>query len=75
MARELYHNTEAQVVELITFAAALVEQLDLPEDLRGVAFAKAVDLKASKQVFIDQAETQSPIARGLGIPPMTRRTK
>lgn len=73
MPRELYHNTEKQVVELLTFAAALVEQLDIPEDLRGIAFSKAIDLKASKQVFIDQAETQSPITRGLGIPPMSRR--
>jgi hypothetical protein len=55
MFRRLEHenNTPAQVEEYIDRALALVERLPVPDDLRPTAFAKAVDLFASKQVTLE----------------------
>lgn len=51
---EEHHNTPAQVVDYLRTALAIVMELDPPEDLRQIAFGKAVDLLSAKQVFFEQ---------------------
>jgi hypothetical protein len=48
------HNTDAQVQDYLQAALALVADLEPPDDLRQVAFAKAVDLFAAKQIVFEQ---------------------
>jgi hypothetical protein len=51
--REQPHNSPEQVRQYLGAALAVVEALDIPPELREVAFAKAVDLFSSKQLFFD----------------------
>jgi hypothetical protein len=53
-AREFPHNTPQQAEEYIRGALELVEKVQPPEDLREVAFGKAVDLLSSKQIVYEQ---------------------
>jgi hypothetical protein len=48
------HNSDEQVREYLQAALALIADLDPPDDLRGVAFAKAVDLFSAKQIVFEQ---------------------
>jgi len=50
------HNTLEQVEGYVRDALALVERLEVPEDLREVAFGKCCDLIASKQLFYEQPQ-------------------
>jgi hypothetical protein len=54
-ATEHPHNSDEQVRDYLQAALALVANLEPPDDLRGVCFAKAVDLFAAKQIFYEQA--------------------
>jgi hypothetical protein len=53
-ATEHQHNTTEQVRAYLSFALDVVADLEIPDDLREVAFAKAVDLFSSKQIFYEQ---------------------
>lgn len=50
---EIVHNSDEQVREYVTKALALVDELDVPDDLRITAFERACNLYASKQVTIE----------------------
>lgn len=49
------NNTPEQVREYVAEALAIVDELDVPDDLREAAFTAAVNLSASKQVLAEQA--------------------
>jgi hypothetical protein len=51
---ERQNNTREQVQDYLNVARAVVEDLGIPKDLREIAFGKAVDLLASKQVVTEQ---------------------
>jgi len=51
---EYPHNSPEQVRQYVAAALELVIELDVPPELREVAFAKAVDLFSNKQVFWEQ---------------------
>jgi hypothetical protein len=53
-ATEHQFNTPEQVEEYLRQALDIVNAVEPPEDLRGICFAKAVDLVSNKQVFFDQ---------------------
>jgi len=54
MAREHQFNEPEQVTEYLRMALTIVAELDPPEDLRGICFAKAAELVSAKQVFFEQ---------------------
>lgn len=51
---EQQHNTPEQVREYVREALAVVDELDVPDDLRAAAFAKACDLISGKQIVFEQ---------------------
>lgn len=51
---EIHHHTYEQVVSILHGAQAAVDEAEPPEDLRQIAFAKAIDLLAAKQIFYEQ---------------------
>jgi hypothetical protein len=51
---EYPHNTPEQVREYIQGAADVVEACDIPPDLVPIAFEKAIDLIANKQIVLEQ---------------------
>ena len=51
---EHQHNTPEQVHHYLEQALAIVNALELTDDLRVKAFEKAVDLVAGKQITIEQ---------------------
>ena len=53
---EIQHNTPEQVQHYLEGALALVAELEIADDLRPVAFTKAVDLLAAKNVQIEQVQ-------------------
>lgn len=53
---EEQHNTPEQVAKTIAAALKLVRTLEIPPALEVVAFTKAVDLLASKQIFFEQPQ-------------------
>lgn len=63
---ELMHNSPEQVREYLAGALAVVAELEVPDDLRAVAFDKAVNLLASKQITV---EPIVPMGNGLGLLP------
>lgn len=65
LRREEMHHTYEQAFGIIASAEQLVADAEVDEDLRPVAFAKAVDLLAAKQIFFDQA---SAIPLGVTLP-------
>lgn len=60
---ETMHNTPAQVREYLAEALAIVAELEVTDELRAVAFTKALDLLASKSITI-----QPPQPMGLATP-------
>lgn len=66
--RELHHNTPEQVTSYLRAALNCVDEAEIPEDLRGPAFVKAVDLIAAKQVMLDQADVQPVGVPAMAIP-------
>ncbi len=60
--REIYMNTPDQVRSYLREALAVVEELDPPEDLRQIVFAKAIDQIANKNVTLEQSDV-SPVMR------------
>jgi len=48
------HNTPEQVHHYLEQALAIVNALELTDDLRVAAFNKAVDLVAGKQITLEQ---------------------
>lgn len=63
---EEQHNTPEQVAEIIGTAARLVVEAELTDDLQAIAFTKAIDLLASKQIFFEQAQPVAFDPRLLG---------
>jgi hypothetical protein len=61
---EYPNNTLDQVRGYLQDAANTVEGLDIPPDLIPVAFSKAIDLLASKQVVLEQVGLGMAIPRG-----------
>jgi hypothetical protein len=51
---EYHHNTPEQIEDYLASAAEVVGRIELPDDLRGIAFNKAVDLFAAKQIILAQ---------------------
>lgn len=51
---ERHHNTGEQIRDYLREALAVVDELDVPDDLRAVAFSKACDLAAAKAVAVEQ---------------------
>jgi hypothetical protein len=60
-------NTPEQVAGYLQDALDVVRQLELFDDLRPIAFAKAIELIAAKQVVVDAAQFAPPI---LTAPPL-----
>lgn len=58
---EVVHNTPEQVAGYLDEALRIVAQIEPPEDLRAIAYGKAVDLLAAKNITIEQ-----PAPLGLG---------
>jgi hypothetical protein len=54
MATEHQFNEPEQVAEYLRQALVIVADIEPPEDLRGICFAKAVELVSAKQVFFEQ---------------------
>jgi hypothetical protein len=52
---EYPNNTPEQVREYLQGAADIVEALEIPPDLTGIAFSKAADLLSGKQIVLEQA--------------------
>lgn len=63
-AAELQHNSRDEVADWIEQARDLVAAAELDDDLRPIAFAKALDLLAAKQI-----QYESMQANGLGLIP------
>jgi hypothetical protein len=53
-AFEAYFHSDEQVREYVAKSVALVDDLNVPGDLREAAFAQAVQLLAQKQVTFEQ---------------------
>lgn len=71
MAREVHHNTPEQAHHYLEQALVIVNALELSDDLRAVAFTKACDLIASKQIFMDQGDVSGGVL--LAAPPNSGR--
>jgi hypothetical protein len=52
--QEIPHNTPEQVRLYLQAALELVEELEPPDDLRGIFYAKAIDLLSAKQLIVEQ---------------------
>jgi hypothetical protein len=50
------HNTPEQVRGYLDDALAIVAELEPPGDLRALAFGKAIDLLAAKQIVFEQPQ-------------------
>jgi hypothetical protein len=66
--REVQHNSSEQVRLYLDEALQIVAELDVPDDLRVACFTKAADLIASKQLFIDPADTTAVAMPAMAIP-------
>jgi hypothetical protein len=56
-------NTEAQVMDYLRAALSIVEDCDVPEDLRVAACAAVYNSVAGKQVFFEQVQPLPDLAR------------
>ena len=68
LRHEMFHYTREQVRGHLADALALVAELDPPDALRALAFDKAVNLLATKQIVVEQVQPGLPnmaIPRGL----------
>jgi hypothetical protein len=61
---EYPNNTPEQVREYLQGAADAVEAVDIPPDLIPVAFEKAIDLLAGKQIVLEQVSLGMAIPQG-----------
>jgi hypothetical protein len=61
---EYPNNTPEQVREYLQGAADAVEAVNIPPDLIPVAFEKAIDLLAGKQIVLEQVGLGMAIPRG-----------
>lgn len=52
--QEIPHNTREQVAGYLDEALAIVRELEVDDDLRAIAFTKAVDLISAKQLIVEQ---------------------
>ncbi len=55
--QEEHFSTQEQVAGYLEQALGIVADLELDDSLREIAFAKAIDLLAAKQVFFEQPQT------------------
>src|SRR5437867_1685374 len=62
LRHELQHNTPEQVREYVRETLAIIAELEVPDDLRAVAFTGALNLVSNKNIAIEQT--------GVGIPSM-----
>jgi hypothetical protein len=53
---ERHHNTREQVTDYLRAALEVVDELDIPDDLRPAAFVQAVGLFSAKQVTMEQLQ-------------------
>jgi hypothetical protein len=53
---EQHYNTREQVIEYLSAALVVVDEVGVPDELLVVAFVKAVDLLAAKQVTVEQIQ-------------------
>lgn len=51
----LRHHTEPEVKEYVEGALRIVNEVELDDDLRGIAFSKAIELLSGKLFIQDQA--------------------
>lgn len=51
--KEIQHNTREQAKGYLEDALAIVAELEIDDELKGLAFTKAVDLIAAKQVMLE----------------------
>lgn len=58
---EDHHHTAQQVRGYLDEAKRIVDELEVSSDLREIAYAKAVDLLAAKQVFYEQIAPIGPL--------------
>jgi len=56
MREDIPHHTPEQVRGYLIAARELVDALEVPADLREVAFGKAVDMLAAKQLILQPAQ-------------------
>lgn len=56
IATEHQLNSPEQVREYLRNALTIVDEIDPSDDLRPIAFAKALDLISNKQVFFEQPQ-------------------
>lgn len=61
---EHYHNTDEQTSDYITRAVAIVQAIDMPDELRPAALTAAIGLVSGKQLIL---EPLAPM-HGLAIP-------
>lgn len=60
MRTEMYHNTPAQARDYLREALDIVDELGPPDDLRQLAFDKAVNLVSAKNINIEQMAPAIP---------------
>jgi hypothetical protein len=66
---EHHFNTYEQVCVYLRGALEAVNDLELSDDLRPIAFTKAIELLAAKQVALDAAAFAPPILTATPSPP------
>jgi hypothetical protein len=65
-AFEAYFHSDEQVREYVAKASAIVDDLEVADDLREAAFAQAVQLLAQKQVTFEQVSPGGLLLGGNG---------
>lgn len=68
MATEFHHNSAEQVREYLSEALAIVNDLELSDDLRGPAFVQAVGLLSAKQITLTPADVTPNVLPAMAIP-------
>jgi hypothetical protein len=59
MAKELPLHSPEQVRGYLDEAERIIDHLEVPGDLREIAYAKAIDLLAAKQIFYTEADAMA----------------
>lgn len=62
------HNTPDEVRQAVADAVAIVEELEVPADLREAAFTFAAAQGLAKQMFFTQADQTPTVERAMAIP-------
>jgi len=65
MRTEHRHHTDEQVQTILSKALRVVETLNVPPELRAVAFVQACGLYAQKSIAVEQA---LPLPHGMVVP-------